>query len=217
MEVELFALLFAFQFQLAQQTLLIHADTHGTQFERAVQYRIPYQDITVQTSLAVFSYRAPVIIVRGATVMLFTIAQFASDADYEHSAVFLADSILTLFRRLIRIHLQQVLTVDESNLLRQERFNLWISLTGKIFCSADGSVDTFHHILQVSDSAVILGDYSFPVPLVHVKRVQVVQFLVSTYSVHIRIDTVTRLDFVFSQRESLPFSQRMYYLSLGIA
>ena len=53
-EIELFALLLSLDLQLAQQTLLIDADTHRRQFERTAQNRIPDQDVTIQTCAAVF-------------------------------------------------------------------------------------------------------------------------------------------------------------------
>ena len=62
-EIELFALLLSLDLQLAQQTLLIDADTHRRQFERTAQNRIPDQDITVQTRTTIFGNGAPVVIV----------------------------------------------------------------------------------------------------------------------------------------------------------
>ncbi len=46
---------------------------------------------------------------------------------------------------------------------------------------------------------------------------QVVQLLVSSDGIHIRIDTISRLNFVFSQSQSFPFRQRVYHLSLSVA
>ena len=106
--------------------------------------------------------------------------------------------------------------MDEVNLLRQERLQLRICLTRQILRTADGSIDTLHHILQIADGALFLRYHSLPVPLVHIQRVQVVQFLVGTDGIHIRIDTMTRLNIVFCQRQTLPFGQRVHHFGTGI-
>ena len=131
--------------------------------------------------------------------MLFAVRQFATDTDDKHGTIFLADSILALLRCLVRIELQQVLCMDKSNLLWQERLQLRISLTGEILRAADGSINTLHHILQISHRTLLACDDGLPVPLVHIQRVQIVQLLVSTNSIHVRIDAIARLYLVFGQ------------------
>ena len=58
--------------------------------------------------------------------------------------------------------------MDEMDLLRQERFDLRISLTRQILRPADGGIDAFHDILQESHCAVFLLDHCLPVPLVYI-------------------------------------------------
>ena len=215
-EVKLLALLLAFQLQLAQQTLLIYTDTHARQLKASTQHRVPDQDITIQSGTSILSNGAPVVIVWCTSVVLLTITQFTADTNHKYSTILLADSILTLLGRLTRIHLHQLLCMHKMYLLRQEWLDLWIGLTSQILCTADSSVDTLHDILQECQSAILLTDYSLPVPLVHVQRVQVVQLLISTDSVHIGIDTIARLNLVLCQTQALPFSQRVYHLGLGI-
>ena len=46
---------------------------------------------------------------------------------------------------------------------------------------------------------------------------EIVEFLVGTYGVHIGINAISRFDIVLGERESLPFSKRVHHLGLGIA
>ena len=139
--------------------------------------------------------------------MLLAIRQFATNTYNKHSTVFLANSILALLGRFIRIHLQEFLCMDKRNLLGQERLNLRICLTGQVFRPTDSGIDALHHILQICHGALFLSYHSLPVPLVNIQRMQVVQLLVSSDSIHIRIDTISWFYFVFCQRQTLPFCQ----------
>ena len=56
--------------------------------------------------------------------MFFTIREFTTNTDDEHSTVFLAYFVLTLLWREVRIHLKEFLAVDEVNLTWEERLNL---------------------------------------------------------------------------------------------
>ena len=168
-EIQFLALFLIFYGQLAQQTLLIDTYTHGRELERASQYRIPDQDIAIQTSQTVLAYCRPVIIVWCTTVVLLAIRQLATNTNHEDSAILLADGILALFRCLVRIHLEQFFSMNEVNLLRQERFDLRISLASQIFRTTNGGIDTLHHILQEADGTLFLGNHGLPVPLVNIQ------------------------------------------------
>ena len=105
----------------------------------------------------------------------------------------------------------------EVNPLWQEGLNLRIRLARQILRATDGSVNPLHNVLQEGHRTVLLADHGLPVPLVYVERVQVVQFLVGTYGVHVRIDAVARLNLILSQREPLPLGQRVHHLGLSVA
>lgn len=113
MEVKLLSILLALQLKLTQQTLLVDTDTHRTELETATQNRIPDEDITIQSHLAVLSHGAPVIIVRSSAIMLLAIAQLAANALYKYSAILLADCILALLRRKVWIHIEQILRMNK--------------------------------------------------------------------------------------------------------
>ena len=65
--------------QLAQQRLSIHTDTHGRELQRAVQHRIPHQEVSIQPDLSVLSHRGPVVIVRRTAIVLLPIAQWRTN------------------------------------------------------------------------------------------------------------------------------------------
>ena len=149
--------------------------------------------------------------------MLLTITQLTTNTLYEYCAIFLADSILSLFRSHIRIHIKQILRMNKMNLFWQERLQLWIMLTGEIFSTADSSINATHHVFQEYQAAVFLLDHSLPIPLVNIQRVEIIEFFVSTNSIHIGIDAISRFYFIFSQCQSLPFCQRMNHFRFSIS
>ena len=217
MEVELLAGFLTLNLQLAQQALLVHTDAHRRKFERASQYGIPDQDVTVQALTPILGHRRPVVIVRCAAVVLLSVGEFAADADDEDGTIGLTDGILALLRCLVGIHTQQFLGMDEVNLLRQEGLNLGIGLAHQILRPADGCVDALHDILQEGQRAVFPADDGLPVPLVYIERVQIVQFLVGTDGIHVGIDAIAALYLILGQRQSLPLGQRVNHLGTGIA
>ena len=104
--------------------------------------------------------------------------------------------------------------MNKMNGLWEEWFQLRISLTGKELCAEDGSIDTTDNTLQKAACPVSFGDDRFPVPLVNIKRMKVIQLLIGTDSIHIGIDTIARLNGIISQRQSFPLCQRVHNLSL---
>ena len=149
--------------------------------------------------------------------MLLAIRQASADANHEHSTHLLADGILALLRREGGVALQQLLGMNEVNLLGQERLQLRVGLAHQVFRTANGSIDAVHHILQECQRAVFLTDHCLPVPLVHIQRVQVVEFLVGTDGIHVRIDAVAAFHLLLGQRQSLPLRQRVHHLGTLLA
>ena len=147
-EIELLSIFLAFQLQLAKQALLVNTDTHRAQLEASAQHRIPDQDITIQSLLAILGYGTPVVIVRSTAIMLLSIAQLSADTLYKYGTIFLADSILALLRSLVRIHIEQILRMDKMNLLWQERLQLWIVLASQELGAEDGCIDAANHIFK---------------------------------------------------------------------
>ena len=150
--------------------------------------------------------RRPIVVVSSTAVVLLAIRQASADANHKYRTHLLADGILALLRREGGVALQQLLGMNEVNLLGQERLQLRVGLAHQVFRTANGSIDAVHHILQECQRAVFLTDHCLPVPLVHIQRVQVVEFLVGTDGIHVRIDAVAALHLLLGQRQSLPLS-----------
>ena len=172
-----------------------------------------YQDVAVQASQPVLGHCRPVVVVGSATVVLLAVRQPSTDANHEHRSPLLADGILTFLRRQSRVALQQFLGMDKVNLLRQKRLQLLVRLAHQILRTTYGGIDAPHHVLQECQRAVLTTYHRLPVPLVHIQRMQVIQFLVGTNGVHVRIDAVAALHLLLSQCQSLPFRQRVHHLS----
>ena len=65
--------------------------------------------------------------------------------------------------------------------------------------------------LEIIFASLFFGDHLFPVPLIHIHGVEVVELFIAPYGVHVGIYAVSRLYSVFSQSHSLPFGQRLHY------
>ena len=148
--------------------------------------------------------------------MLLAIAQLGADTDNEDCTILLADGILALLGRKGGVALQKLLGVDKGNLLGQERLNLRVCLADMVLGTQNGAVDTLHNLLKILHRAALLGHNTFPVPLVNIQRVEVVQLLVGTNGVHIGDDTVAVIHLVLGERHSLPLGKGVYHLGLSL-
>ena len=106
---------------------------------------------------------------------------------------------------------------------------------GQIFVTGNTVIDALHMVVDKLKSDKALADEQInvlknagydvtrlngdglPVPLINIQRMEVIEFLVGTDGIHIGIDTIARLYLVLCQRETLPFSQRVHHLGLGVA
>ena len=139
---------------------------------------------------------------------------------YDHDfflVYYLTDDDMGNFVNSMDAALPIIASMRRGEVLGQERLDLRIGLARQVLRTADGGVDALHHVFQERQRAVFPLDDSLPVPLVHIQRVQVVQLLVGTNGIHIRIDAIARFYLVFCQRQTLPFCQRMHHLCTGIA
>ena len=85
---------------------------------------------------------------------------------HKDGAVFLANSVLTLLRREVGVHLQQFFAVYEMYLAGKEWLYLRIGLTGKIFRAEYGRIDAVDHVLEEAKVTLSGRHRRFPVPLV---------------------------------------------------
>ena len=65
----------------------------------------------------------------------------------------------------------------------------------------------FDNILEVIQVTVFTAYHFFPVPLINVDRVKVIELLVGTKRVHISVDTVIHAYFVITEHHAFPFCQ----------
>ena len=109
----------AAQGQLAGQGHFINPNAHRRHFERGFQHRVPQQNVAVQAAVAVFVRRAPVVVVGGAAVVYFAVAQLAANAHQKHRTVLAGGLVLALLGREGGVAPQQVFGVNEGDGGRQ--------------------------------------------------------------------------------------------------
>ena len=107
MEGELPPVVAACNGQLPVQGFRVHADTHGGDFQRPVQDRVPEEDVAVQ---------APVVIVRGAAVVGLAGAQRPANLHDAGSGVLPNIGVFPLGWGQVRVHVLQLLSRDKADL-----------------------------------------------------------------------------------------------------
>ena len=93
--------------QLPVKRALVHADAHRGNFKRALQHRVPHQDIAVEV---------PVVIVGRTAVVRLAGFQLAADLHEKDRVVLAQNFVLALLGGLVRVHILQFLRGDEEHL-----------------------------------------------------------------------------------------------------
>ena len=156
---------------------------------------------------SLFVQRGIVVIVRGTQVVGLSVAQRAADASDEHGVVFPRDEPFALFRTLVRIEPAKLLRMDEIHVRCEKWLDGRILLAHHVFCAPHGCIDFLHDAFQELQVALFRRDDTFPVPLVHVERMQVAQRLVGADGVHVRVDAVAGTDVIVGQGHPFPFGE----------
>ena len=159
---------------------------------------------------------AGVVIVGRAQVVRFAVAKHVSYAHDEYGAVFLADAVFAFLGGKAGIHGAQFLAVDEEYLFGQEGLELRIGFAYIEFGAQYGAVDFLNGFFQIGHVSLRVCHYTFPVPLVYVQTVKVVQLFVASDGVHVRNDAESGLHLVFGQRYALPFCQTVHHFGHGL-
>ena len=192
--------------QLTVQGFRVHTDTHGRDLQGPAQNLIPEEDIAVQV---------PVIVVRGAAVMGLAGAELPADLHDAGGVVFLHIGLFPLGAGLqIRIHILQCLGGDEGDLPVQLGAKLGKPDMEAVIGIADGPDDGTDDELQIFGIPVFPGNDLFPVPLVHIDGMDIVQLFVPADGVHIGVQAVAQGEVVPLQGQPLPFCQGMDYLGI---
>ena len=196
--------------QLLVHALRADADAHAAQLVAALQRVVPEQQVAVQI---------PIVIVRGAAVVGLAAAQGCTDLHQEGGAVLLDKGVLPLLRGQLGVLVLQLLRGDEGHvggvqgqILQLGEHGVQVHLGG-----AHRRHDAAHHVFQVGLVAVLHGDDLFPVPLIHIDGVEVVQLLVPADGVHIAVQTLAHMEIVVLQCLPLPLCQRLHHLCLDAA
>ena len=194
------------QGQLPVHGRRVHPDAHGRDFKGAAQQIIPEHNVPVET---------PVVVVRGPPVMGLAGAQRRADADDKGGAMLLQIGVFPLLGRHLRVSILQLLGGDKADLPLQlgQDGKLGIDGLHGILGVADGADDVHHRQLQIVQVPVLRQDHLFPVPLIHIDRVQVIQLvLIPADGVHIGVQALAGVEAIAFQRQTLPLGQRLHHL-----
>ena len=138
-----------------------------------------------------------------------------TDADYEGGAVLFQVDVLPLLGAELRIHILQLLGGDKADLtlqLRQHR-QLGVNCLHGVLGVADSGDDIHNRELQVVQVPVLLEYHLFPVPLVNIDGVEVVQLvLVPADGVHIGINALAGVKSIALESQTLPLGQGLDHL-----
>ena len=107
--------------------------------------------------------------------------------------------------------------MDEVDFAGKKGLYLRITLAHEVFRAPYGRIYAPHDRFQEIKIALIAGHHSLPVPLIYVKRVQVVKFFVGSYGVHVGINAVSRFYGIVCKREAFPLGKRMNHLGPCVA
>ena len=118
-EVEFLALFFSLQGELTEQGFLVNTNAHRTEFNAAVQRRIPNKQVAVQPEEAALVGRAPVVVVRSSVVVYLPVREFATYSYNKYGSISLANEVLALLRSLVGIKLQELFAMNEVDIFGQ--------------------------------------------------------------------------------------------------
>jgi len=200
-ELELAALFATGNRQLACQRLGVHADTHAADLERAAERLMPEQQVAVQR---------PVIVVGRAAIVRFAGSQRRADALDERGMVLGHELVLALLGRQVGVQVLEFLRGDEGDVSIELGFELRVIPLQLVERAANRGDDAAHHFLQILGVTLRLQHDLFPVPLVDVNGMQVVELLVAADGVHIAHDAFPHVEVVTLEGIALPLGKRMH-------
>ncbi len=146
--------------------------------------------------------------------MFLSIPHHGADLHHKHTSQFLRDGVLPFLRRQVRIQVQQLFARHEVNHVRQVVHCLGILVPDLVFHVLDDLENRFHVLLQRGDIPFAPADDFLPVPLIHIRRVEIVQLLVLADRIHVRVQPFMQAESIAAQGCALPLRQRMHDLHL---
>ena len=118
--------------------------------------------------------------------------------------------IFSFLRCFVRIHIFQFLRRDEKDFVRNFRLNVSVKSVYIVAEVLNRIVNGRNRFFQIFFGSLFLCDNFFPVPLVNINGMKVIEVFVSSDGVHIGVDAVSRLDSVFAECHSLPLCKGLY-------
>ena len=205
MEGQLPAVVTAGQRELTVQAFGVHPDAHGGQLDGLAVDAVPAQQVAVEV---------PVVVVGGAAVVGLAGAQLAADAGEEGDGVLLHKGVLPLLGGHSGVEVLQLLGGDEGHLGGQLRQYAQLGEDGaqEVLGVGQSPHNGLHGGMEVTQVPVLLSDDLFPVPLVHIGGVEVVQVLVPADGVHVGVEALAHLELVALQSQALPLGQGVDHL-----
>ena len=192
--------------KLLIQRFFVYPDSHGRNFQCTLKRFMPEQQIPVQF---------PVIIVRCPAVMLLSGSQQVSDLHDKSSLMLFYIKVFSLLWRNFRIHIFQFLRGNKRNFPAKLCIQIFILIFYLIQGITDSSHNTVHCIFQIFQIPVFSCYDLFPVPLVYIYRMEIIQFFISSDRIHICEKSFSHMKIIAVQGHPFPLCQRMDYLSLG--
>ena len=107
------------------------------------------------------------------------------------------DQVFSLLWRFVGIHLCQLACSNKKDVIRKLFYGLGILVPDLMLHMLDDLEDFPYRSHQGFHGALFFGDHLFPVPLVYIAGVEIIQLFIPADGVHIGIETFSRLKAVF--------------------
>ena len=145
-------------------------------------------------------------------------AEFSADALNEDGSMLLGEGIFSLLGRQIGIEILQLLRGDEGHMAVQKRriAELGILAAHGQLRIIDAGNDARNSLMERECGTRFRRDDLFPIPLIDVYGMQVIQLFIAPDGVHIRIDALAGMDIIAIECHALPFGEGMDDLRLSI-
>ena len=135
--------------------------------------------------------------------------QLAADLHEEDRVMLAHDGVFALLGGLVGVAVLQLLRGDEIHVALELRVQAREGDAQRVVRLADRADDVAHGALEIVHGAVFTGDDLFPVPLVDVDGVEVVDLLVAADGIHVGEKSLAGVELIALERQALPLRQRM--------
>ena len=149
--------------------------------------------------------------------MFLAVRESAADPYDENGTVSSSRLGLALGRCPMRELPEQLFGLDENDLLWQDRRNVAVCFVYPPFLTADHTVNSANDPLEEFEIAVFCADCPFPIPLIDINRMDVVQLLVGPNRIHVGVKAEAGRNAVSPELYPFPLGQRVYDLYVGSA